>query len=513
MLILAAMSIAHHALGADRPDESAPAKGGFIARVEVLTLQQCVDRALQRNHRRPASQFEVAMAEAQHRQALAGYWPQVKATAAYQLLDQPMNFIVPASAMQIPAQSIAVPGGSAMVTIPANAFGPGFPPAAVQMPVTVPNQTVATPAQAFTIPEQNIKLLDRNFVTGSVDMTWPVFDGGTRRGYREQSGGWLDMMRAEARRTDLEISGAVKRYYWGAVLARQLHQVGNDTLNRMETTLRLTENLFKEGAGKVTKTDFLENQVMVESLRSLVADLDKNEMMSQAALANSVGESWDASVQPADPEIPFVPYAGSLDDLVSTSYQFSPDWAKVEAAIRASEGLVTTARSGYYPKVAITGELHRWWNGGYDDGVATPQNKAGWSVGVGLEFPLFDGFLTRNKVSEAVARLSQLKENRLLLRDGLGLQIKDLVMGLDAAAKSHQATLAAMRSAADNRDLNERAYKNDLVETEKVVRAQMVEALMSAQHYKACYDYAALLSQLNVVVGTEVRGALTGPQK
>ena len=61
-----------------------------------------------------------------------------------------------------------------------------------------------------------------------------------------------------------------------------------------------------------------------------------------------------------------------------------------------------------------------------------------------------------------------------------------------------------MQAARENRELNIRAYQNELVETDKVIRAQLIEALMSAQHYKTRYDHIALQSQLNLVVGTEV---------
>ena len=84
------------------------------------------------------------------------------------------------------------------------------------------------------------------------------------------------------------------------------------------------------------------------------------------------------------------------------------------------------------------------------------------------------------------------------------MQIKDIFLGLSAAQKSHQATLDAMTAAQENRDLNTRAYQNELVETEKVIRAQLIEALMCAQHYKTRYDHIALQSQLSLVVGTEV---------
>jgi len=480
---------------------------------EVLSLEQCLHLAMEKNHRRPASQFEVAMAEAQHRQALAGYWPQIGVKAGYQRLDQPFNFMFPASIMQIPAQSVTVPGATAVVTVPANAFAPGFPPTALQMPVAYPSQTLNTPAQNFAVPQQDVKVLDRDLLSGNMNLTWLLFDGGMRKGLREQSAGWLDMMRQEARRTDLDITDAVTRFYWGAVLATQVRQIGEDTLARMEATLRLTETMYKEGAGKVTKADYLDNLIMVESLRSMVALLEKNQTMSGAALANASGLRWDANIEPGDREIPFHRQAVSLDDLVGASYRFSPDWNKLESAIRAAEGALATAKSGYYPKIALTGELHRWWNGGYNGGISTLQNREGWTVGLGIEFPLFDGLLTRNKISEAGARLKQLQETRFLLAEGLGLEIRDIVTGLDAASKACESTGSAMKSAQENRDLYERAYQNDLVDTEKVIRAQLVEALMSAQHYKARFDYVSLTSQLNLVVGTEVRETLKAAAK
>lgn len=474
----------------------------------ALSLEQCLETALQKNHRRPVSKFAIALAEAQHRQALAGYWPQVKGKAGYERLSDPVNFIFPAETMQIPAQSASVPGGTMVVTIPANAFAPGFPSSSIQMPVNFPGQTYKTAAQAFSVPQQDVKVLGQDLASGSLNMTWLLWDGGMRKGLREQSAANAAIMREEARRTDLEIADSVTRMYWGAVLARQLGQLGRDTLARMESTLRLTETMYKEGAGKVTRSDYLDNAIMVQTVQSLVAELEKNEAMSQAALANTMGLAWNASVLPSAQEIPFEPAAQHLDQLVAVSYEFNPDWEKLREAIRAVQGAVTTARSGYYPKLALTGELHRWWNGGNNTGVATEQNKQGWSAGVGLEIPVFDGFLSRNQVSEALARLSQLKETQFLLRDGIALQIKDLVLGLAAAAKSGQASLEAMRSAQENRDLNTRAYREELVDTEKVIRAQLMEALMSAQHFKARYDYAALLSQLSLAVGKEIGGKL-----
>ncbi len=460
----------------------------------VLSLDDCLDTALRNNRRHPASRFAVAVAEAQHHQALSGYWPQLKLQAAYQHMDEAPNFVFPSSNMVVPASS-------ALITVPAGVLGP----TAVSLPVSVP-------AQTYNVPVQDVKLMNPDSVIGSVNLTWLLYDGGLRSGLNQQATGYVEAMKQEARRTDLEIADSVKRMYFGAILAHQLRQLGADTLTRMEATLSLTETMYKGGGGKVTKADYLDNKIMVETIRAMVAQLDKNEAMARAALANTIGLPWQDNVTPKDTEIAFSPLSVDLPALVGDAYEFSPDWKRLEAGLRASDGAVQTARSGHAPKLALTGKLHKWWNS-YDAGMATDANKEGWTVGVGLEMPLFDGFLTRHKVAEARARLDQLKEQRILLREGLGLQIKDIFLGIEATNKAREATLTAMNAASENRDLNIRAYQNELVETDKVIRAQLTEALMSAQYYKNCYDGAVLRSQLALVVGTEITRRLENPPR
>ena len=116
-----------------------------------------------------------------------------------------MNFMFPANGMQIPAQSLTLPPGTAKVTIPALAFGPGFPPNTVQLPVGYPRQTVNAPAQNYPIPEQNVKVLDNDLLSGSMELKWLFFDGGMRQGLWELSAGQSEMMRQESRRMGLKI--------------------------------------------------------------------------------------------------------------------------------------------------------------------------------------------------------------------------------------------------------------------------------------------------------------------
>jgi len=476
---------------------------------QVLSLSDCLRIAMEKNHSRPASQFAVAIAEAQHRQALAGYWPQISARGGVDEMSSSPNFVYPASAMYIPAQSISVPGGTATVTIPANAFGPGFPPVPVQMPVSFPGQTVNTSPQLFPIPAQDVKLMSPMTESVAGDFKWLLFDGGMRKGYSEQSLGALSVAKAEVRRTDLELTENVIRLYYGAVLARQLRQLGRDTLDRMEATLKLTESIYKDGSGTVNKTDYLDNKVMTETVRSIVAPLEANEASAEAALAYTMGLSWKSTVIPKDETVPFNSYGGNLDDLVSTAYEFNPDWAEIDAGLKALEGERVTAASGYFPKVGLKGELHKRWNS-YDGGLSTSNNKGGWSVDLGVEIPIFDGFLTRARVAEARAKIGQLKEKKLLLAEGLGLQLRSMFLELDASEKVVRATQDADTAARDDSELTLRGYQTGLVATEKVIRAQLQEALLTAAHDKAVYDHLTLQARIDLVVGKSVQSELKG---
>ena len=46
------------------------------------------------SRRRPASSYAVEMAEAQHRQALAGYWPQINVKGGYQRMDEATGTVI-----------------------------------------------------------------------------------------------------------------------------------------------------------------------------------------------------------------------------------------------------------------------------------------------------------------------------------------------------------------------------------------------------------------------------------
>lgn len=459
-----------------------PASAPSIDRHDTLTLQQCIDLALQKNHFRVASRYSIEIAEAQHQQALSAYWPQVSGKASYTIMDQDPNFIFPSSTMQTPGFAISLPPQ----------LGGG------QIPI---------PPSNIEIPQQNIKLMDRKNFVASLNATLPLYTGGQVSAIVRQAEQGMKAAREEARRTDLQVVYDTTRYYYGAVLARELVQIGRDALTRMEVTLELTENLYTKGSGKVKKTDYLRNKTVVEWLRSAVTSLGANEQLARAALTNSMGMDWENPVEPAPHELPFVPAKAELKDLVSGAYSFNPDWARLEAGLEAAAAKIDEAKSGHLPKVGLFGNLTRIENS-YDKGVVTPDNKNSWTVGIGMELPLFNGLRTTNEVREARARLEKLKQQQFLLKEGIALQVKHIFIQLMSSQQQKASTEAAAASSEENRSLNERAYQEELVETKDVIEAQLIESLMKAQFRKSLYDNLEARANMDFVVGKQITDAI-----
>jgi outer membrane protein len=470
-----------------------------------LDAAKCIELALQNNNRSKISRDSVEMAVALHRQALSSWWPQISGSVLASRMDEDPNFLFPSSSISVAASAFTAP--ASLITLPANALGPGFPPVDVQIPI--PPTTVNVPAQTMPIPEQNIKLMNRDNLLASLNATLPIYTGGLRGSRIKQAKAGVEVARQDERRTDLEVAYDVKRLYYAAVMTGQLAKISKDTLARMEATLELTEKMYTTGSGTVKKTDFLRNKSMVETIRGVVAETESKEKVIRTTLLMVMGLDMGGSIELADAAVPFAADPTDPKALINAAFAANPDIAKVSAALTAAEAGITAANSGHLPKVALVGSAHKIVNA-YDSGAVTPENKENWMVGIGVEIPIFNGFRVSNEVREQKANLQKLKHQLALLREATALEIRSTCFDLQKAREQEKSSREALKSATENRELNIRAYQEELVETKDVIEAQLMEALMAGQYQKVLFENAEARAKLDFVVGGNLRTAQSG---
>ncbi len=441
---------------------------------QVLDLKQCINLALQNNHQAKISDQSLRIAEAQYKQVISSYWPQISASANYIRLDESPIFVYPEETSEYVVNGLLLPG-----------LPPGTP---VNMTVTV--------------PEKRTKLMDRTNGTLSLDFMLPLYLGGRRSALRKQAKGQINVRQQEKRKSDLQIIYDVKERYYGNVLAKKLYKLGQETVDRVDVTLELTENMYKNGSGKVSKTDFLKNKMFSSSIHALQTTLSYNLELSASALAFTIAEKEAAPFETKETELPYSPIQTELPINLKKTFSNNPDWLKVQEAAKIYDAKVDEAKSEFWFKAALIGKINHIKNK-YKYGAVSTHDKDSWMIGAGVELPLFSGFSSRYKVQEMRARASELEEKQYFLKDGLALQIKSALLKIKSLQDKVVFSKDAMKAAIDNRELTERAYSIEMASAQDMIQSQLFESLAIAQYYKALYDHLMAKANLDLLTGIE----------
>ena len=363
----------------------------------------------------------------------------------------------------------------------------------------------ALPAGTLTLPSQtlpinmDVKMFDRDVTKAAVNLSYPLYTGGKKEAITAMAQKGLEIARHEKRKTELEVVRDVNKYYHSAQFAQHMAQLASDTLARFQALDDLTDRLYQNTSLKVKKTDYLRSKTTTALVRSTVQEANYGSTLVKDALANAMGLPPHTQLSLAT-ETVAPAFDGKLDQLIADAMAFNPDKQRLELAIEATEHKIADAKSGYLPMVGLEGSVYQVWNG-YKDGLFNDANRTGWTIGVGLKWDLFDGGMTKASVSAAQADKVKLEAQRVLLDNGLALQIKDNVMRIQRSRDQVGDSVKAQGFAEENRKLHVRAYQEEMVETKDVIEAQLVESFASASLYRARHDLRAALADLDYQVG------------
>ena len=472
----------------------------------VLGLDECIEYALKNNYNASISKQNFQLAEAQYQQAMSAYWPQLMLNSSYTRLSDAPNFIFPAQPMNLGSQSLVFAQSIANAQLAQQGITPTSLPgglAAFNAALEQATQDVLRGLNTTPMPAWDVKIMEKKSFVNSLNWTYPLYTGGKINAAVKQAKAGIDAAALKIKKTDLQIIHDVKKYYYACVLTEKLMNIGQTALERMEATLELTENLYQKGSGRIKKTDFLRNKIMVEGVRSAVSLVDGNAELARLALADMLGLSYNVTICVKDKELPFKPCNFELEKFISGAYQFNPDWNMLKAGLCAAEEKIDEEKSGNLPKIGLFGSLN-YINNSYASGIMSDENKKNWTAGIGMEFKIFDGMLTKNKIKEARARLKKMQKEQLLAENGIAVMIKNIFISLNTCNEQEKSIGLALQAAIENCDLNTRAYQEELVETQDVIEAQLLESFIQAQYQKIIFDNIEAFANLELIVGTEI---------
>jgi outer membrane protein TolC len=429
----------------------------------AYTLDEAIATALENNRLKTISQKSVAIAEAQYKQARATYWPTLSLNANFLRRDETAIF-------QYPAQRFDL--------------APGMLP-------------------TVEVPALDIDLLGRDTSRYSLEMTYPLYTGGKRASLIDQARLGIDIATMEVHRTNLQIVQDVKRYYYAALYTQELTALAQEITISFEVLRDITQAFYDGGSNSVNKLDLLQTKLAHALAESTYEELASKHQAALAALAFTMGLEWQEQIQLATKEYPDTAIDLELDELIEQALKFNPQIDQLALAVEAYEAKVDEAKSDHYPTIGLMASIDKF-NNDLDGGLSTDENEHSWRLAIGMELKLFDGGLTKHRIAVAKAEQAQKEQQMLLLSESTATQIKHLFIQTDAARKQVDITLRAADTSQQNLDLSNRAYQTGAVETEKVIKANLMDAMVRANLARASHDQALHLAEIAYLLGSQV---------
>jgi outer membrane protein TolC len=173
---------------------------------------------------------------------------------------------------------------------------------------------------------------------------------------------------------------------------------------------------------------------------------------------------------------------------------------------RAAQEQVRGAKSGYIPRVNAFGSLD------YDYGWKYESGGGSYTAGAFLQWDLWDGKLTRAKVSEANANLEFAREEQRKIRLALDLEVEQARLDLQAANERLGVTDQAVAQAAESASLTHARFEQgvalstQLIDSETALvaaRVRRAEAEADLQIAVAALRKALALPQLDSTSNSE----------
>jgi len=426
---------------------AASAQAQTLPRVDgPLTLDRAVELALDKNLRVKAAGADARAMESMRKEAQAPFWPQLSANGYY--ADQRM------------APNVYTSAGN----------------------------TMARNYQVFNSDQTR---------DGNLTAMYSLFSGG-----RDYYGYKAAARRAEGARemlksAEVETAMQARLDYIAALREAENVRVTSELLGDVEERLRVTRAGFD--AGRVPRYYVLRDEAERANVVQMQAMARSRAEQALVALKTTLGVDLTSSVDLAD-RLELTPVTLSVDEGIREASARQPE---IRAAVKqreAAEAEVRAAYGNYFPQVSLS-SMYDWawtknraWESQADNMRMRGDNSEGYSVGVVVTLPLFDGLLRENALNTAKARLERAGQAEGLVRQQIAKDVNQAALMLTAAEKGVEASRKGLEQAEEeSRVVKERFESGRGIQLE-ILDAQVVLTRARFNAVNALADYHSALA-------------------
>ncbi len=269
----------------------------------------------------------------------------------------------------------------------------------------VDNNTVISGGQVITEPGINYSLND---YSASLNATYMLYSFGSR---------YYNYLNAKYRMKEANAgySYAINSDLYNVILNfaqyfadKELMKADKENLKNDEIQYKAAQAFYKVGTGDLLDAETA--KATMETAKAAYINSIFGVRIARLALLNSIGLPPSKNYVFVN-TLKFKPFKSKLKRLIKSAVKNNPQLKQALYAVKAAKASVKQSVSGYYPSFnadfSYTGE-----------NSAFPLNR-NYSAGLSVSIPIFNGFLTQNKIDYSKAELNGSVWNKKLTESNL----------------------------------------------------------------------------------------------
>ncbi|MCX5903128.1 MAG: TolC family protein, partial [Proteobacteria bacterium] len=303
-----------------------------------------------------------------------------------------------------------------------------------------------------------------------------------------------EAQKEEIHRVAFDVEFSVTEAYYRLVEAREDLNVAKEALRQRQEFVKLTEAFFK--AGKVTKLDFFRAQSQVFEAEQSAVEGENAVRLAQIILAQTLGVKEDFPIEISGKVRQEFPPVSGFETLWQQAGAQNPEIKKLDIELSQGKSLIKAAQGNYYPEISLQGEAgvrHRNQGGTEDE----------WIGGIFMEFPFFEGGLTRANVGKATSQYLQTVETKRSRLDALRVDLRDAFNGLENSRKGVSTARQSIITNTEGYNSSLSLYRHGKATGLDVLQTQVELTASQFSFIRYAVAYEINLSRIKKIIGTE----------
>jgi len=291
---------------------------------------------------------------------------------------------------------------------------------------------------------------------------------------------------------------AVHERYYQFLKDLRLLEVAREAANLSEEQLKRTESMYEIGSvsqGDVfkAKTTFGNDKISLIQQENVV----KN---SRMALNVVLGRAAEAALEIADLNEIDAPKAYEMTQVMQTAVQNNPNLKRYEASMSAASYGVKVGKAQYLPALNLSAAYTRN-DPEYNKVYSTLNRNFNANLGLSVDFNLFNGFADKARVDREAANYQIARENMIEQERLLRQQAQQSLLALDAWREISAINNDNLASAQEDLRLAQERYRVGAGTLLDIITAQASLTRAKSTLIRARYDAKIAEAQLQEAMG------------